>query len=608
MVAVDVIFFAIRAALRLAEEGRRAIISTTRGRTLVLPLPQGIGADADSAFVYFSTAGLIRLRPGSALEAAYRRVEAVSLSHAPAADRMLLLDTYNEILAKERAERAGDGEIELQDNTRRPAREVAAVFTIRQWERQEEEAFERRLLCRVAGTVVDLAVDYFATVPGALNENSKQGRVLKAVVSALDKLEFAEIDGAKEGWLRQLAERLLLAALETVAENAEQISSDTRVHELVAVAAEGLVRDLERRFESDMPENVRGRLVSWGELVFRSLLNSAGRKIVSEPRLFFGIQQEGRGVLVRRVGHAFIDLAMDEDLDLQRMFGRAGLERVMDAVLSAVGDHPDLLGLTDNEGLTNLLGAIARDVHNLEGLLSVEVAPEIIRLVMERTAENLGQIWPGATPDHPEQHLLLSAVRTTLTLMSAPPPDGAQWTPRFSNRDLLNVLDDVLREVAANPGWLRSGADSIDANLKAALESTLNVLRTCDDRLLSRATGVKILQAAFEAVALRQEFVRQLSGTSKTLVAAIIEKVVQAFFSQSLDEPGEAAAAWQLLRASALETAVTITLEVAGARTLGDPVVAGVESALTTQIQKLQQGARLDWLDFRRDLETALPS
>jgi len=579
--SAELILFAIRAGVRLGAEARRAYVDHTRQRELTLPLPHvNLAPDLTSAITWFSDEGERYLDEVPRLRALHEYVtrSGVTPDLDEKSEYMALYDELQRVevlrLGGEPLVLAGGGALDFGA--------VLALVRLKQFEKGDPR--EPRTLPRFAGTIVELGIDYFATVPGALNRSSQGARVVAGVVDGLDRIPFAEIEFDEEG-MREIAGRLLIAALETLSSQPELVTGDANIQELVAVATEGLACDVARGLKR-MPDDLAAqeRLAEWGELVFRSLLTTAGRKVVAEPARYLGVEDEARAVLVRRVGSAFLDVATrDADLDLRRAFGREGLDALASAALEAVAEHPELV-LGDDDRFARLVGAIASDLAKEPTLFRADVIPEVGRLVLLHGGRNLPLIWKT---DDPHEHLLLTAAQTTLSILAAEPPQGARWQPRFGRGDLLTVVDTVLDELSANPGWLIQAGRDMDANLGVALEAVLGVLRRRADDRLGASLAAEVLRESVKAVALRQELLAESAPEAVPFVAAAIDAVFEQLFKPGVD----AHAQWQLLRTEAVRALVRIALrELASRSTLDAEALAALATVTAEEIARLTEG------------------
>ena len=171
MISTEVILFAIRAGLRLGQEARQAYIDGTKRRELILPLPKvDFGANVDSAWRFFQNEGK---------EFVNAENPRLLLLHQDAADRTITAAEQKEYLGLRRffdailSARRSNSYVELQDNQRVDVDELTALVTIKQWEK--DDPTNPKTLHRLAGTIIELGIDYFAGGPGTVQKNSREG-------------------------------------------------------------------------------------------------------------------------------------------------------------------------------------------------------------------------------------------------------------------------------------------------------------------------------------------------------------------------------------------------------------------------------------------------
>jgi hypothetical protein len=207
------------------------------------------------------------------------------------------------------------------------------------------------------------------------------------------------------------------------------------MQELVGVTAKGLVRDVGKRIERLRAEggsdlSIEQRMRDWGDLVFRSLLSSGGRMVLADPGRYLGLKDEGQDAMVSHVGNAVLDLILEQPPgEIDRIFGKESLEKVIKAALTAVAEHPEIIG-TDNKGLKRLISDVAAELGRHEILLAKDMIPEFVRIILEKSGKNVYLFWPEMAKE-PGQHLLLTAVGYTLQSLAREPAPGERWTPHF---------------------------------------------------------------------------------------------------------------------------------------------------------------------------------
>ena len=268
--SVELVLFAIQAGVRLGTEARRAYMDDTRNRELTLPLPNvNLEATPVTAMTWFAGDGAVHLDVVPGLRALH---DELSTTGGTEEQRLEFMAIYQQLRQVEALERGVEVRGELVD-----AESITALLRFQQYQKGDPNA--PRTLQRVAGTIVELAVDYFVSVPGALSEGTSQNRVVRGVLDALDDIEFSELSLDEDG-ARQLAGRLLISALETISNEPQLLGGDANVQELVKVATGGLARDISKGLD-DIGDDLarRERLEAWGDLVFRSLGGlGAGRR------------------------------------------------------------------------------------------------------------------------------------------------------------------------------------------------------------------------------------------------------------------------------------------------------------------------------------------
>lgn len=588
------VMFAIRSSIKLGQQLRQAYVDSTKNRELILPLPNFFSdINIVSAANYFDVKGQAYLadRPRLASLLQKRKTPGQTLTPEEEAEAC----AYH--IEFENLDRAKRGELgRTKDYPGLSAEEFEKLITIRQWQRGDNpnpSPFQR-----IAGSLIEIGVDYFAHMPGALNQDSREGKAVAGFLDALSGIKFSE---EKMG---RLPGRLFIAALETVSENSSLLSADAKVQELVKVTTKSLGDDVARRLDQIAGGNLvkAERVADWAELVFRSVLSSAGGLVLANPQRFLGLDKPGEIALVSRVGESVLGLVLDgEGLDLDRLFSRPGLEKIAKAALAVLGEHPEILIKSHNAGLQKLLAAIATELSQHDTLLTPDLLPELTRLILEKTGANLELLWPDLA-NNPQKHLLLTAAGVTLEILSRKPAAGQKWTLRFSSTDVLTVVETVLDELAANPTWLLDKAGAVNSNLKLALEATLDVLRSRADGRLNAATAVAVLRAVVTKVGLRKEFLDKLPPGTQPIIAAVVDAIFKTIFDSQLD----ARATWQVVRSETIVYLVNLSLGQLAKVGLTPERLSAFATFFKEQVAALAGGGALDLKSLETKLQQAL--
>ena len=592
------VMFAIRSSIKLGLQLRQTYVDSTKRRELVLPLPNFFSStDIVSATNYFAGLGQTYVAQSPRLADLLQKRQTAGQNLTPDEEAEVLtchIEFFNLDLAQ--AGKLGSA----TDGTTLTGGEFNALITIRQWQRGTDP--NPSTLQRLAGTFIEIGIDYFAAVPGAFNKDSRQGKAIAGFLDAMSEIHFSEAQ------LGEIPGRLFVAALDTISDHSELLSADPKVQELVKVTTKSSSADVARRLDQlgDADLVKAQRIEDWAELVFRSVLSSAGGLVLSDPNRFLGIDQAGQVALVSRVGTSVLGLVLDsEDVHLDRLFSRQGLETVTKTALAVVGEHPEILIQSKNTGLQKLLSAIATELSQYDTLLTPDVLPELTRLILAKTGENLVLLWPDLA-NNPQRHLLLTAASTTLELLTRKPASGQKWTLRFSSADLLTVADVVFDELAANPTWLLDQAGQVNDNLKIALDAALDVLRNRADERLSPATAVAVLRAVVEKVGSRKEFLDLMPADTAAAGKPLIAAALDTIFSTVFDDHIDARAAWQVVRTKTMLAIVNISLAQLAKVQLSPEKVTTFAAFVKQQMDALTAGESWDISTFEAQLQAVL--
>jgi hypothetical protein len=487
----------------------------------------------------------------------------------------------------------------LADGTFLTAESVAALVLIRQWSSKDNPT--PSALQRIAGTLFQIGVDYFATVPGALNDNSTQGKIVKALLTSLDGTEFATVD------LKDLPARLLVGTIDTIAAQPQLVSGNAHTQLLVQTTAKALATNVSNRIAmlrtagaADLTKE--DELLGWADVVYRSVLQGAGTVVAQDPATFLGVRDASQAALVSDVSKAALAFVLEGHPGLSPTdIGRGALDTVVKAALTSFGQHPGLVARVGNGGLQNLLVQTAQQLGAFSTVLTPDIVPKVTQIILQGTLKNLELIWPhGST--NPGDHLLLTAATVALKALTTTDPAGF-WRPSFTADTAATVVQSVADELIANPGWLVDRAGKLDPVFGDVVSAVFATLRTRADNRLSPASAQAILTAALTAVATHQAFVRRLPPNDQLVIAAVLDAVLGAVF----DPTRPAAQAWPLVRAAVVEGLVQQSLVALGKTDLGDPRLAQFHQALADEVTNIADGGAWDPNAFAASLAAAPP-
>ena len=600
--SASLVLFAIKAATKLGEQARLAYVDSTRRRELTLPLPKFFaGTTAADAVSFFEhpklgqpyLTGTAGLPPEPRLQQLVDQFRGGQHTPAVAAELVDFHVKYRNIRnAEENPDDAG----------RLAPEDMLALLSVQQWRKGTDPT--PSTLHRVAGTLVELGIDYALTSPNLCDRHSSAGKLALGFLTALDEVNFTEAD------LSELPARLFVAALETTAEHPELLSGDAKAQELIRVTTKGLSSDVAMRIhaiEADAAldpiakRHARRDVQDWAELLFRGTLASGGRLVLSNPATFLGTTKPGKSALVSTVGTSVLNFALADGNRFGALLSRPGVETILDAALRSVAEHPEILGHSDNQALTAYLSSLAGDLAALPGgLAPANLLPEIARMTLQRTSQNLALFWPELAT-RPEYNALGAAAKIALEILAAPPADGQKWRPAFRREDLLGLTELVLDELVSNPGWLIDPSGKVSPALREVLAAIYDAVRAEADPRLGSAAGTALVRIAFAALATRTEFADPLPGKGP-VIGEIVAVVLRAAFAAAAQE----ATAARMARLDAITGLLRETLVVMARHPLTAAAVKKLEATLKKEMAQVAGGRGLDLVRYATALEKAL--
>jgi hypothetical protein len=590
MGSAEVILFAIQSAIKLGQAARQAYVDSTASAALALPLPDfNANINVQVAINYFTLMAPAKWPTGAAA-VMNKNTAGTALSDA---EQALLIKIY---LEQRLIDEAALKLIVNPDGTFFTPDSIQAMVSIRQWGRDPNPSAVQR----VAGTLFQIGVDYYATTPGALNENSAQGSALKALLGSLDQIDFATVD------VKDLLPRLFTSTIETLAQHPDALSRNKNTDALISSTATALATNVQKRLQDSQTANganlpIEKSIVSWGDVVYRSVLQGAGEAIAKDPKTFLGTKNAGDTALIGNVGEAMIGFLLDgHSGESVSQIGTDALNSVLKSALSAISSHPDLVLRTQNAGLKNLLSQTAKTLSGYSSLLTPKIVPDITCSLLEGTAANLELIWPHGSTD-PADHLLLTAADSVLKVLTTR-TSADQWRPSFSADDAVAVVNSVFHELIGNPGWLVSRAGKLNPALSDVLSSVLSVLRAKADSRLSPATALTILETAVSASGIQAKLLNRLPPTDQPMVAGAIQAVITPLF-----DPGLAAsAAGTLIRDDVIQAMCGVAVSKLSATDLAPGRLTQLTAAIQAEVTLVVGGKAWDPLAFATAVTNAL--
>ena len=501
------ILFGIRATLKLSVAAREAYITSTRNRSLLMPplneIPSSDWRDARDffqryEFFYLETEDLKHyLHPDHEEIATIMNVLTSPQRPASAdiaASKDSLVRFHKDCLTIKFLETGktapDDTELDqgwLSVSPNLTPDEVEALFKIGSWTRDGHKVDD--WWPEVAETLFDIGLEFASVNPQICNPKTPSGQALS---SFLNGLEQADLTALKA---RDIPELLFMSTLEILSNHPDAVFEDRIGRDLLEVTAKQLSLDIQKQI-ADHPDQ-KETILEWGKLVFKSTLSSGGQLAISKPSVYLGIDEAKYSTAVSTIGKTILDVAITSK-NFKDCLNTSTLESITEAALLVVAKHPDLISNSSKNGLQSLIADMAKDLAEMEALLCKKAAPEVMRLVLENTADNIELIWPDANKD-PQKHLLLQTAKKTLHVLAEKPTGNASWKLEFYHDDATAIIEVIFAEMQENPTWLTKGNDIVEAMIPLTLKQTLLVIRSKGQSGITRKAARNILTTAVTA-------------------------------------------------------------------------------------------------------------
>lgn len=516
--AAEAVIFAINSAIKLGRNAQRAYAKSVKAKSIVLPLPKFSGDPTGRrAFEFFS---LDDLREGGHqflgtiehLKTLHDKFDRQGLTTQEEADYIEYYQQLFEVLREDQDGALKDDRIDSAD--------LVALLRIRQWESGKEPRNSPVKL--VAGTLVEIGIDYFNQVPGALNAQSSLGQSLKHFLSALDEVPFSDTTNAKE-LAEQVTPRLFIAAAESVGTLSHHITADPKLQAFIQAAGKGIADDIFQRSQNRTDEAPS----RWGQLVLRSLIKNGGNFVFNSPAELLNTN-EGVSKLIQSTGKVILDAILDDPhkLSLQNGFNIDTLDRLVKTSLEVVAEHPELV--SGRDGFRDIVTGVSSAMAAAGIKDRPDLLPELARTILEHTAGNLDVILDA--PKTGGKHLLVMAVQELLMSVSRPVPDGA-WKPSFNKHQLLGIATNLLDEVVRNPAWVTEVTHQKTV-LRTVLDATFDALAGIPkNERLNPDVVTFLLQTNIRAVATCQGVCAKINLQPENQEVLVLQKGLDLVFS-----------------------------------------------------------------------------
>lgn len=547
---VSMILFAIHAAIKLGQKVRVIYEDKVRDEDLILP-PVGVVPpdlpdwDLD-ARPFFEKEGQAFVAPppapGLAEEAQPQPPEGLYFEWwqnrgKPANQKHLCLAYQNITKTIDPYRDADDVQGEYRREPDKFYQGTNALFVVKQW--REGTDPKRPVWQRLAGTVVELAVDYVKVDPGLFGGNGKGDRITRAFLLSLDEVKFAESRHD------ELLLEILQASLNTFAGQVDLVVGDDTLALLLKRVTTTMADRVE---EAGNDAHKLLALYTFRREMLQDILKLSAATVAENAARLLGPPDSGEEQLLNAVLQAVLQTFQEQP----QVFSSQTLQAIYGAGLMAAAQNAALL-LPDEDGRPSheFLSRLFTDTVELlalagqagpQALLTPDLARDVIALALDTLSQNARQL---IDPQNPEEQLLVQALERIIISFSEELHED-QGLPQilaatFSQKQVTAIIQEVFAAVAKNPEGLLPGTDGDPQRsaLAQILGSVAAVVSQDSRRLLTAAGYVELFQVALAAFALNPD--RLLNLDTADPLDNVMAKVMSAVLTaatENLEEGG----------------------------------------------------------------------
>ena len=552
MLPVSLIMLAIQAGVRLYSGLREAYVASIKQSTITLPLPDAPDIRLVASVDFIINSPAVK-DPGQVdafkqqLDVVLPLATAFDEQHKQLSpDQQRLVITFHDHWFAALDATSGYNKANAEDPITSSKSSTLALLSVRQWASSQADPPAWQI---GIGTLIDVAVFWFANDPGAISTSRPAGKALQAFLHSFQTVDFAHAGKAK------LASDLMVAMLDTVANQPNLIVGGQKETALVTASTKALADAIQKIPPATLDGLFSGQSEQLTAVLGTTLsatLRAGADTVLTNPKLFFiGSPESPETAVMEHVSKVFVDLVLptfvggQTKIDLARAVSPAGLETLMRATLAAVGNNPGILHVSgDTERrLSPLLADLAASFSNAAVPTNAQAAfAEVAAIVVSATDRHMDTLWPNNNLD-PAQNLARGAAVAALDTLTQNAGGGSGFAA-FSSQDVVSLANAVIASVADNPALMSIKAPGADPYLTAALSAMLKALKQQSVAKLSTADVVTIVTAGISAAVRKLQVLQDAGGAASAPIGGLLDAVFGAI--GDVKQNGSDAAKWQV--------------------------------------------------------------
>ncbi len=532
----EAIIFAINSAIRLGRNAQRAYSKSLTSKSIVLPLPSFSGTpNAFTAQKFFDNADLTEggeqyLSKMERLMDIHNRFKTGEGNQFPTDEELEIYIKYYIHLHSLLEQEAKTDFSQGMDDNRITADDVVALLSIRQY--THDSSKHTSPLQMVAGTIVEIGIDYFNRVPGALNEQSASGRTLKHFLKAFDKIPFSDTEKFREH-SRKIVPELFIAAAETLSEFSSELTHDPKIQAFVQSAGQGIAQDLFNRLDNISDSDHQDEAIKWGRFLLRTTIANAGTYVFQTSDNFFNAK-EGTTELIQATSAVLLEAILNDPdkINIKAGMNADTLDSLLQATFSVFAEHPQMIH--KENGFKQVVAGVSSALAGYS-FRRPDLFPELLRLVIENTGKNLQLFWQKENEDiQAPEDIILRAVQLILQELSQPIA-GEEWQPHLSKTQLLFITEELLDEVVSNPAWIEEEVNEkplLSAVIRASIQGLSNIPR---HERFSVDTFHWLIQLNLRTIASNQNVLNKIKWSDDDTEEIVLHQALDLVFTYVFD-------------------------------------------------------------------------
>lgn len=550
----DTVIFAIKAAISLGQKIQTVFEDETRDMDYVLPPVEGDNLpfwNVTEAFFENEGQAFVTGSDSTALyhEWWQRRDESNAYRDKLRRAHSTILEGLKNARSAEDVQGAFRRETKFYEG-------VNALFLVKQWRDGADP--KRHPVQRIAGTVVEIGLDYVKSDPTLFSGNGIGERVTRTFLMSLDEVEFAESD------FDDLLLDILQASLQTFRTHSDLIISEDQFSLIFKEISITLSEDIKKAQTSGDDDKLRALYTLRREFL-QDIIKASAKTVGEHPAVFLGTPKTREKKFLSNVLKAVLNTVQKES----DLFTYRSLADIYAASLHGFTQNTALIlpGTDGNErekfienlikGITHQLAVSAE--QDPPGIFTMELLFDVIGISLNVTAANAALL---INPDNPQEQLMVDALERVILGLSDSFHGNEELTKRlsglFSTQQLVEIIQNVFKSVAQNPSTLlrETNNDPRRSALVQIIGSVAAAISADTQKLLNGENYDELLTVALKAFAKNPDRLLELDTTdSMQNVMAQVMTSILTVAAKNIEKGGR-----DILRGEGLIKAIELAL------------------------------------------------